>query len=145
MLPDRVSNPGPLTYESGALPIALRGPADFGTITDEVQDTYKFSSLVTIQLSVIHSKEGYRRFCFFVIFSMDPAILINSKEPINYRYIETMQFYENMLHFYQRTHKRVLHMLIIQFIRFELGHYYISNYQTGGVYDSLVNVQRHIF
>ena len=30
MLPDRVSNPGPLTYESGALPIALRGPAIFG-------------------------------------------------------------------------------------------------------------------
>ena len=27
MLPDRVSNPGPLTYESNALPIALRGPA----------------------------------------------------------------------------------------------------------------------
>ena len=27
MLPDRVSNPGPLTYESGALPTALRGPA----------------------------------------------------------------------------------------------------------------------
>ena len=27
MLPDRVSNPGPLTYQSGALPIALRGPA----------------------------------------------------------------------------------------------------------------------
>ena len=29
MLPDRVSNPGPPTYESGALPIALRGPASF--------------------------------------------------------------------------------------------------------------------
>ena len=27
MLPDRVSNPGPLTYELGALPILLRGPA----------------------------------------------------------------------------------------------------------------------
>ena len=27
MLLDRVSNPGSLTYESGALPIALRGPA----------------------------------------------------------------------------------------------------------------------
>ena len=27
MLPDRVSNPGPLTYESGVLQIALRGPA----------------------------------------------------------------------------------------------------------------------
>ena len=31
MLPDRVSNPGPLTYESGALPIALRGSAPSGT------------------------------------------------------------------------------------------------------------------
>ena len=31
MLPDRVSNPGPLTYESGALPIALRGPARGGS------------------------------------------------------------------------------------------------------------------
>ena len=27
MLQDQVSNPGPLTYESDALPIALRGPA----------------------------------------------------------------------------------------------------------------------
>ena len=27
MLPDLVSNPGALTYESGALPIALHGPA----------------------------------------------------------------------------------------------------------------------
>ena len=27
MLPDRVSSSGPLTYESDALPIALRGPA----------------------------------------------------------------------------------------------------------------------
>ena len=31
MLPDRVSNPGPLTYESGALPIALRGTAAMTT------------------------------------------------------------------------------------------------------------------
>ena len=30
MLLDRVSNPGHLTYESDALPIALRGPAGFG-------------------------------------------------------------------------------------------------------------------
>ena len=30
MLPDRVSNTGLLTYESGALPIALRGPANEG-------------------------------------------------------------------------------------------------------------------
>ena len=32
MLPDRVSNPGPLIYESGALPIALRGPAGMFSI-----------------------------------------------------------------------------------------------------------------
>ena len=38
MLPDRVSNPGPLTYESGALPIALRGPATY-------EDMYKYNSL----------------------------------------------------------------------------------------------------
>ena len=31
MLPDRVSNPGPLTYDSGALLIALRGPAQIGS------------------------------------------------------------------------------------------------------------------
>ena len=30
MLPDRVSNPGPLTYESGALPIALRRRSPIG-------------------------------------------------------------------------------------------------------------------
>ena len=40
MLPDRVSNPGPLTYESGALPIALRGPASkdvkIGTESNQV-------------------------------------------------------------------------------------------------------------
>ena len=29
MWPDRVSNPGPLTYESGALPTALHSPATF--------------------------------------------------------------------------------------------------------------------
>ena len=33
MWPDRVSKPGPLTYESGALSTALRGPA-----TDESTD-----------------------------------------------------------------------------------------------------------
>ena len=36
MLPDRVSNPGPLTYESGALPIAPRGPAAGGVEPYEV-------------------------------------------------------------------------------------------------------------
>ena len=38
MLPDRVSNPGPLTYESGALPIALRGPA--GDLSERTEAEY---------------------------------------------------------------------------------------------------------
>ena len=33
MLPDQVSHPGPLTYESGALPIALRGPASWLSVS----------------------------------------------------------------------------------------------------------------
>ena len=32
MLPDRVSNPGHLTYESGALPIALCDPAQLNEV-----------------------------------------------------------------------------------------------------------------
>ena len=36
MLPDRVSNPGPLTCESGALSIALRGPAPQSDCSDMV-------------------------------------------------------------------------------------------------------------
>ena len=55
MLPDRVSNPGPLTYESGALPIALRGPALYrnnvsyntsrtdGVVSDKVSETNSHS------------------------------------------------------------------------------------------------------
>ena len=39
MLPDRVSNPGPLTYESGALPIALRGPATHNDKTSLEKNT----------------------------------------------------------------------------------------------------------
>ena len=34
MLPDRVSNPGPLTYESGALPTAV-GAGGLGIISSE--------------------------------------------------------------------------------------------------------------
>ena len=38
MLPDRVSNPGPLTYESGALQIAPRGPANIFLCKGMVQE-----------------------------------------------------------------------------------------------------------
>ena len=41
MLPDRVSNPGPLTYESGVLPFALRGPAYFRKVSVSDIDSRK--------------------------------------------------------------------------------------------------------
>ena len=52
MLPDRVSNPGPLTYKSGALPTALRGPAAFENV---------MSPLLTTQL--IFEQLGPDCFC----------------------------------------------------------------------------------
>ena len=49
MWPDRVSNPGPLTYESGALLTALRGPA-------YLRKSYlKLSALLTC-LTLLHSE-----------------------------------------------------------------------------------------
>ena len=48
MLPDRVSNPGPLTYESGALPIALRGPAEIYLVfIREKKSKYMYSLYFT--------------------------------------------------------------------------------------------------
>ena len=56
MLPDRVSNPGPLTYESGALPIALRGPAQLlAKVCDTLSQSIAESSKVrNIQKSKIY-------------------------------------------------------------------------------------------
>ena len=48
MLPDRVSNPGPLTYESDALPIALCGPARMlkGEKEDDIVEYLKEQGVV---------------------------------------------------------------------------------------------------
>ena len=48
MLPSRVLNPGPLTYKSGALPIALRGPA-YLKVTFMSKNIY-FQFLFTVKL-----------------------------------------------------------------------------------------------
>ena len=51
MWPDQVSNPGPLTYESGALPTALRGPAQIDVNLDPVvQSIVSLTSLFRGQL-----------------------------------------------------------------------------------------------
>ena len=59
MLPDRVSNPGPLTYESGALPIALCGPAI-------VQSIVSLTSLLRGQLVKCFTTLLPNRLIFFV-------------------------------------------------------------------------------
>ena len=53
MLPDRVSNPGPLTYESGALPIALRGPANLMVNSKCTVKILKFGTPQTIAIIVL--------------------------------------------------------------------------------------------
>ena len=65
MLPDRVSNPGPLTYESGALPIALRGPAP-GSNMYIYSRTHSFNKglaglpISTPTVSVLHNCDQVR-------------------------------------------------------------------------------------
>ena len=63
MLPDRVSNPGPLTYKSGALPIALRGPAK-----------YKALSVNVDRLSTITPPRYFTKLCSFANFSDHPSV-----------------------------------------------------------------------
>ena len=50
MWPDQVSNPGPLTYESGALSTALRGPA---SIRKHIADTNVVNDVTCTRHSAI--------------------------------------------------------------------------------------------
>ena len=58
MLLDPVSNPGPLTYESGALPIALRGPAIFFLRKTMKKYLYMSTAAVVIGALRVKSKQG---------------------------------------------------------------------------------------
>ena len=52
MLPDRVSNPGPLTYESGVLPIALRGPVCVRCMTGFTGTQYENNVAVFVNVAI---------------------------------------------------------------------------------------------
>ena len=54
MLPDRVSNPGPLTYESGALPIALRGPAHIALISLKHLQKKNKKQIIGEETNILH-------------------------------------------------------------------------------------------
>ena len=71
MLPDRVSNPGLLTYESGALPIALRGPA-------MVNEPTVFEPLKFYCMSIFVILFPPLLFCRFIIIIIIVIIIISS-------------------------------------------------------------------
>ena len=68
MLPDRVSNPGPLTYESGALPIALRGPARVKLLIISTHEIFLVYAEKKVNFLSIFSVKG-RNLTFFIVIS----------------------------------------------------------------------------
>ena len=61
MLPARVSNPGPLTYESDALPIAPRGPAQIVMTLIRLLSLFRFHKVngYTFMFSAIFAKRNH--------------------------------------------------------------------------------------
>ena len=78
MLPDRVSNPGPLTYESGALPIAYAARPSSCPWSVENSRT-KFShgpiSCLDLKIFVLKSLSKKRLMCFNLIKVRDIDVL----------------------------------------------------------------------
>ena len=55
MWPDRVSNPGPLTYESGARPTALRAPAMLVDWSSNVVESFKIFEKRSFKCHRVHA------------------------------------------------------------------------------------------
>ena len=81
MLPDRVSNPGPLTYESGALLIALHGPA--GRFVNSPYDLW-FDSVYDVRFLSNMYDVKCKMFC------LSPECMMYNLSPVNIRYLTTM-------------------------------------------------------
>ena len=80
MLPDRVSNPGPLTYESGVLPIALRGPAIIAPDQEIYIETFKI--FFNVNVCCLFSLESPHRgdsneYTQYTIFNIKYNITLN--------------------------------------------------------------------
>ena len=78
MLPDRVSNPGPLTYESGALPIALRGPvmtetnpsSNAATVSIYLLRSFIVSNFDSVRVSLVHTFGGLKTMLLCIEFPL---------------------------------------------------------------------------
>ena len=88
MWPDRVSNPGPLTYESGALPTALRGPAlnetnlsawyDFKSKPGKKNNSFHQSTLQISENNTNVTQNSYRDpgvLLIWIIIEQGPTVL----------------------------------------------------------------------
>ena len=65
MWPYRVSNPGPMNYESDALPAALRGPAKYSSQTcprESTKGTHKNWMLNPIALRTAKTPQSFGHF-----------------------------------------------------------------------------------
>ena len=93
MWPDRVSNPGPPTYESGALPIALRGPAVISIPENNLKSPKIRASTDTLTSNAIHLCHYLKqcpKYCKWHIWiTLDPAcrMLFPSPEIGSHRHI----------------------------------------------------------
>ena len=67
MLPDRVSNPGPLTYESSALPIALRGPARYFVIVSCYFNLLSRNFKMLLCNFILQSRKNVTKFFSYLI------------------------------------------------------------------------------
>ena len=82
MWPDRVSNPGPLTYKTGALPTALCNPASYQSVISAyllplIPCTGAVSSYFTLTKVIYKQKKlGYFQTCFTVS-KVQPCILVS--------------------------------------------------------------------
>ena len=79
---DRVSNPGPLTYETGALPTLLRSPASYQSVISEyllplIPCTGAVSRYFTLTKVIYKQKElGYFQ-TVFTVSKVQPCILVS--------------------------------------------------------------------
>ena len=82
MWPDRVSNPGPLTYQTGALPTALRSPASYQSVISEyllplIPCTGAVSRYFTLTKVIYKQKKlGYFQ-TVFTVSKVQPCILVS--------------------------------------------------------------------
>ena len=82
MWPDWISNPGPLTYETGALQTALRSPASYQSVISEyllplIPCTGAVSWYFTLTKVIYKQKKLDYLQTVFTVSNMQPCILVS--------------------------------------------------------------------